>query len=389
MDGTIYLIGKDGKLEEMSQQPYEKEDILQKYLEDYPNLLGGDQMNEGKPKRWLFISREMGVPKEEGGSDTWSLDHLFLDQDGILTLVEVKRSSDTRSRREVVAQMLDYAANAVVYWPIERIRACFETSCAKQGIDSIERLREFLGAEDSQLIEDFWEKTKTNLQAEKIRLVFVADQIQSELRRIVEFLNGQMDPAEVLAVEIPQYVGKSQRAVVPRVIGLTVKAETAKGTRPPIVGGIDSFIKSVQSLNPDAVKPVSEIYKWANEHNLSFVWGSATAGSLSICTKYMGNTVKIIKVEAGSYHGGGVRIFFPVGTLRTLPPFEDKTKILDVLERMNQIPGINIRKDIIEDRTPRSPGIPISCLQDEKNMKRYLESLELLLNQIEDTGQEK
>jgi hypothetical protein len=387
MDGTIYLIGKDGKLEEMSQQPYDKEDILQKYLEDYPNLLGGDQMNEAKPKRWLFISREMGVPKEDGGSDTWSLDHLFLDQDGILTLVEVKRSSDTRSRREVVAQMLDYAANAVVYWPIERIRTCFETSCDKQGIDSIERLRELLGADDSQVIEDFWEKTKTNLQAEKIRLVFVADQVQPELRRIVEFLNGQMDPAEVLAVEIPQYVGKSQRAVVPRVIGLTVKAETAKGKRPPIEKrDIDSF---VQSLNPDAVKPVREIYKWANDHNLSFVWGSGTAGGFNVCARYMGNTVKIIKVEAGPYHGGGVRVYFFVGTLRTLPPFEDKTKILDVLERMNQIPGINIRKDIIEDKTPRYPWIPISCLQDEKAMKLYLESLELIVNEIEDTGQEK
>jgi hypothetical protein len=30
------------------------------------------------------------------------------------TLLEVKRSSDTRIRREVVGQMLDYAANGVV-----------------------------------------------------------------------------------------------------------------------------------------------------------------------------------------------------------------------------------------------------------------------------------
>jgi len=243
MDGTIYLIGKDGKLEEMSQRPYDKEDILQKYLADYPNLLAGNQMDEAKPKRWLFISREVGIPKEEGGSDTWSLDHLFLDQDGVPTFVEVKRSSDTRSRREVVAQMLDYAANAVVYWPIDRIKACFEASCDEQGIDPIERLRELLGAGDSQSIEDFWEKTKTNLQAEKIRLVFVADQIQPEMRRIVEFLNGQMDPAEVLAVEIPQYVGKNQRAVVPRVIGLTAKAEATKRKRPQKDWDPDSFIK--------------------------------------------------------------------------------------------------------------------------------------------------
>ena len=38
----------------------------------------------------------------------------------------------------------------------------------------------------------------------EIALSFVADEIPSELRRIVEFLNQQMDPAEVLAVEIKQ-----------------------------------------------------------------------------------------------------------------------------------------------------------------------------------------
>jgi hypothetical protein len=34
-----------------------------------------------------------------------------VDEAGVPTLVEVKRSSDTRARREVVARMLDYAAN--------------------------------------------------------------------------------------------------------------------------------------------------------------------------------------------------------------------------------------------------------------------------------------
>ena len=69
----------------------------------------------------------MAVPSEEGGGWRWSLDHLFLDQDGIRTLVEVKRSTDSRIRREVVGQMLDYAANAVVYWPVEEIRSTFRS----------------------------------------------------------------------------------------------------------------------------------------------------------------------------------------------------------------------------------------------------------------------
>jgi uncharacterized DUF497 family protein len=78
----------------------------------------------------------MGVPSEEAGTDRWSVDHLFLDQDAVPTIVEVRRSSDTRVRRAVVGQMLDYAANAVVYWPVEAIRARFEAECESRGVDA-------------------------------------------------------------------------------------------------------------------------------------------------------------------------------------------------------------------------------------------------------------
>ena len=84
-------------------------------------MLSGYQINPGAPRRWLLVKREAGLPSEIEGINRWSVDHLFLDQEGIPTLVEVKRSSDSRIRREVVGQMLDYAANAVVYWPIEQI----------------------------------------------------------------------------------------------------------------------------------------------------------------------------------------------------------------------------------------------------------------------------
>src|SRR5262249_39244062 len=112
-----------GDLVEMREQPYDSEDVLQELIARHPNLLAGDQMDNAAPRRWLLVTREMGVPDEQDGGDRWSLDHLFLDQDAVPTLVEVKRSSDTRVRREVVGQMLDYAANAVVYWPVEAIRS--------------------------------------------------------------------------------------------------------------------------------------------------------------------------------------------------------------------------------------------------------------------------
>lgn len=84
----------------------------------------------------------MALPDAEDAGSRWSLDHLFLDQEGIPTLIEVKRSTDTRIRREVVGQMLDYAANAVVYWPVEELRARFEPRCQESGTPPGEAARQ-------------------------------------------------------------------------------------------------------------------------------------------------------------------------------------------------------------------------------------------------------
>ena len=230
MGGSIYYVpDRKGKLVEMVEEPYNTEDVLQELLAEHSKLLAGEQINPSNPRRWLLIAREAGVPDQEEGSDRWSLDHLFLDQDGVPTLVEVKRSTDTRIRREVAGQMLDYAANAVVYWPAEEIEAKFEETCRKRGSEASEELEYFLEGETEP--DEFWEQVRTNLQAGKIRMLFVADQIPSELRRIIEFMNVQMDPAEVLGVEIKQYVKGEQKVFVPRVIGQSAEAMRKKTTR--------------------------------------------------------------------------------------------------------------------------------------------------------------
>src|SRR5262249_38311738 len=251
--------------------------VLQELLAKYPNLLAGDQMDGAAPRRWLLISREMGVPSEEEGGDRWSLDHLFLDQDAIPTLIEVKRSSDTRIRRQVVGQMLDYAANAVVYWPVEAVRARFEEGCRQRGADSAKEIETLLGPGGD--LEGFWQRVKTNLQAGRVRMVFVADVIPPELRRIVEFLNGQMDPAEVLAVEIKQFVGQGRKTLVPRVIGRTVEAEPKKGGSGPAEKQWDeaSFFEDLRQRRGDKEAEVARtILAWAKKSLLRVWWGKGS-----------------------------------------------------------------------------------------------------------------
>jgi hypothetical protein len=153
MPGKIFSQSADGQLASMEEAGYDSEKVLQKLLATNPDLLAGDQMNADEPRRWLLVTREMKVPAEEDGTGRWSLDHLFLDQDGIPTLVEVKKGTNTDVRRKVVGQMLDYAANAVAYWPVEEVRSAFEARCSRDNVDPDEELADVLGS--GQEPEDF------------------------------------------------------------------------------------------------------------------------------------------------------------------------------------------------------------------------------------------
>jgi hypothetical protein len=226
----IFLIQDNEELLEMNEQTYDSEKLLQTWLVKYPELLVGNQIDASTPRRFLLIEQECGIPCSEGTADRWKIDHIFLDQESVPTMIEVKRSTDTRVRREVVGQMLDYAANATEYWPASRMRERFEFRCSVDGLDAEETVCEFLsGSVDS---DEFWIRADKNLKERRLRLIFVADRIPAELQSIVEFLNEQMDHTEVLAIEIKQFVSEQGvRCLAPRVIGQTAKAKEVKGTR--------------------------------------------------------------------------------------------------------------------------------------------------------------
>ena len=55
MSGKICLVQNDRSLQALSQQSYPNEDDFQALLEQYSNLLAGDQMNEAVPRRWVRL----------------------------------------------------------------------------------------------------------------------------------------------------------------------------------------------------------------------------------------------------------------------------------------------------------------------------------------------
>ncbi len=349
MTGSIFLLRGEDDLVPMTEAPYDSEAVLQELLARFPDLLAGDQIGGDYPRSWVLVDRESGIPDVEGGVGRWSVDHLFLDQDGVPTLVEVKRSSDTRIRREVVGQLIDYAANAVVYWPIETLRAAFESRLEREGRDADAELAAVLGA--GAEVEAFWDQAWANLKAGRIRLVFVADQIPRELGRVVEFLNGQM-AAEVIAIEVKQYVGPDGlRTLVPRVIGQTAAAETRKESRGKRQWDEASFLRELEEKRSDGeARAARELIEWARAQRLRLWWGSGTIeGGFGPVLDHAGQQY----YPYGMRTGGKVDISFQHMTRR---PFNDLKQRLELLRRLNEIPGVSIPEDAIT----RRPSIPLA-----------------------------
>lgn len=338
MSGGVFVLKDPTTLVAMKPASFASEDDFQRLLAQFPALLGAVQGDSGDPRRWLLLGREKGIQSEHGGSDRFAVDHLFLDQDGIPTLVEVKRQSDTRLRREVIGQMLDYAANAVLHWSWERLRDQFEADCVARGDDPASELASVIGPDgDASAL---WEMVKTNLQAGKIRLLFVADRIPSEVKGIVEFLNKQMDPAEVLAIELQQYQGEGLRTIVPAVYGHTEEAQQRKLVNGPRRYWDEAtvFDELRHRVEPDLVPVAQRITDWIKENSDEVVFGrGAKDGSIGAAFKRGASRFLALQL----FSSGVVVLNF--GYLK--PPFDEPGLRQGWVDRIRALPSITLPPD--------------------------------------------
>ena len=374
-ESGVFILKDRDTLVEMKPGQFASEDDFQHLLERFPSLLAGDQIDANEPRRWVLIKREQAIPAEESGSGRWSVDHLFVDQDGVPTLVEVKRQSDTRIRREVVGQMLDYAANSIVYWPVGELRHEFESSCALRGVDPADALTASLGIPEAET-DAFWERIKANLERGKIRLLFVADRIPPELKRIVEFLNKQMSPAEVLALELRQYVGEGLKTLVPMVFGQTEEAQqrkTGEARSPGRHWDRETVIGEIQQRHgPTIAQVANRIADWM-EQNASRVWFGSGTRSGSMGTTFTVSEGGIYPFVLWTY--GKLEIAFQ---WMQKPPFEAESNRRELLQRLNGIRGVAIPDSSVSKR----PSLPLAIFEDPSRLEQLIGVLDWFAGRV-------
>ena len=230
MGTAIFVTTPGGDISPLSVRHFSSELELDDCLAAHPELLATALGSEQTPLRLLLIARQAPIDDHDAARTArWSADLLYIDQTGVVTIVEDKLSKNPDIRRKVLGQAIEYAANIGDTLTTHAIR---QQLADRYADEFDEKMRELLTDDDEQDDADFdsfWWQVERNLRAGAIRLVFAADVIPSELKRSIEFLNRVTDPLQIAGVEVERRPiadseDQERHLLVANAVGLSEKA---------------------------------------------------------------------------------------------------------------------------------------------------------------------
>lgn len=193
----------------------------------------------------------------ELGTGAGHLDVAFINEQGLLILVECKLWRNPQARREVVGQILDYAKE-LSRWRYEDLEREVSRRLEAKGNVLFDLVRK-AGATIEE--DDFVDAVSRNLRQGRFLLLVVGDGIREGVEAIGEYLSGQAGLHFVFGlVEMPVYeLPSGERLVHPRVLARTAIVErTVVELRggglevAPSGGGVDA--------DPAAADPSRDFY---------------------------------------------------------------------------------------------------------------------------------
>ncbi|MDD5145198.1 MAG: hypothetical protein PHW72_03700 [Candidatus Pacebacteria bacterium] len=249
-------------LSTLDESKFEQELVLQELLEQYPELIPSEEII-GNPSFFL-IQREFSV-------STGYIDHLFIDQMMVPTIVETK-VNNPEIRRKIIGQGYEYLTSL-----------SFELT-GKQIVESAKQYWKDRYLSEVQRKLDLKElnvkEIDRNLKKPRLRLIFAADFIPRELRKFVEFINSASRGIDVYAVQLEQFLLDDKKIFSVSCWGPTESVVHDKSVSFGLLSREEFInkINSSQDLTPSEkeifIQRVNEILDIAEERHLSIGWGT-------------------------------------------------------------------------------------------------------------------
>jgi hypothetical protein len=189
----------------------------QELIRNNPELLPVAEI-DGDFAPLVAIGREVQIP-------VGMIDIMFMSPGGYLTIVETKLWRNHEARREVVAQIIDYAKD-VSHWTFQeledRVRK-YNQEYRKSDLGLLDTLRlaEQIDEEDERFLID---KISRNLRQGRFLLLIAGDGIRESVEEMVEFLQRYPQLLFTLALvelQVHELDTAGNRLVVPQIVART------------------------------------------------------------------------------------------------------------------------------------------------------------------------
>lgn len=253
------LIRLEGEKRVFALRAFRNEAELQSLLETTPEAIPLQEADQ-EAAPLTMIGREVGV-------ESGAMDLLYVDASGLLTVVETKLVASPEARRQVVAQVLEYASQMAKWEPedVERLASKY-----LQGGDLYTRLAECqdqaTGERGQFRPEEFRDALRQNLRAGRIRMVIAVDGENETLRDLVTFVNSH-STFDVLLLELAAYSDTPDglpQFLVPSLYGYAQKT----GLVPP-----EQLFLARARESHAPLEPMTQLLQFAKEKADRVWWG--------------------------------------------------------------------------------------------------------------------
>ena len=353
---------KNKKWEPVESNAYGAEAELQELLASSPDVISMDEIRPGAGPLVAAV-REYYLP-------VGSIDILAFTARGDIAIIECKLAKNTQAKREVIGQILDYAAHL---WGMsyEELDQSIQNMTNRSLADLIHE--HSIDSEWNE--EEFRANIRSALEEGNFILTIAVNEINEDLNKIVRYVNSAGVPAfSFAALEMRRFQKSSTEMLVPHVFG------PAKSPSKPVSKSIrwneESLFEALRALEPISESVARKILDWARSRNLRITWGQGTV---------YGSFVPVF------HHAGRDHALFAIYTncvietyfywYQQKPPFESDESRFGILQKLNAIEGVSIPADGIKKR----PSIKLSIFQDQTTLKQLLAVFDWMIEEIKNT----
>jgi len=220
---SIIIQDPNGDSRVLPSKPFAYEDILQKHIADLPSLISLETVTD---ETISFVTIGAEWPAGTGRADI-----VLIGSDGVLTIVETKLSRNPESRREVIAQLLEYAAY-LSEWTIYEVQSRAEEflqsdKCpGRYRNKTFDRLLDDFLEDADESVDSFKGRIEQNLRQGRMRLVVAVDEVGEQAQKIVTFLNSYSS-FDIYLLQVAEHEDKDGRRIfVPSLFGYARKVAT-------------------------------------------------------------------------------------------------------------------------------------------------------------------